>query len=72
MLCPKCKEPQHCPCLHCIIDRSKGKVVWKWHPNGEVLECGHCGYAMHADGWLDEEWKQIMEGKEPNSEVQRM
>ncbi len=60
MLCPKCKEPQHCPCKHCK-ERNKGKVLWKWDDSGEIISCGHCGHAMHADGWLDEEAKQMQE-----------
>ena len=65
-LCPKCKKPQYCPCEACK-ERDRQEIVWKWHDDGEILECGHCGHAMHADGWLQEEWDQIMEGKEPGN-----
>ncbi len=60
MICPECKETQYCPC-DCCKDRNKGKVVWIWDDSGEIISCGHCGHAMHADGWLDEEAKQVKE-----------
>ena len=54
MNCPRCNGDQHCPCRNCAKD-NKGKVTWKWDASGELISCGHCGYTMHADGWLDAE-----------------
>lgn len=57
--CPKCSGEQNCPCNNCK-ERSGGKVVWKWI-DGELIECGHCSFTLHADAWLDldhEEWKR--------------
>lgn len=56
--CPKCNGEQNCPCKNC--NDTSGKIVWNWI-DGEFIECGHCGYTMHVDAWLDldyEKWKQ--------------
>jgi uncharacterized CHY-type Zn-finger protein len=53
MKCPQCGEEQYCPCVNCS-DWNAGKVVWRWI-DGEAIACGHCGFTLHADGWLDVE-----------------
>lgn len=50
--CPRCAGEQNCPCSNCIDDNA-GKVLWEWIEGGEVIKCGHCGYAAHADHWMD-------------------
>ena len=61
LTCPNCGKPQYCPCPSCR-ERHKQKIVWKWvtTPDGPIA-CGHCGYTMSCDAWMDEEWKQYQE-----------
>lgn len=68
LLCPKCLKDQHCPCESCK-ERHGQEIVWVWDTTGELVSCGHCGHTMHVDGWLTEEWQQIMEGKKPGEEA---
>ena len=49
--CPQCGGEQHCPCQNCAA-RNAGKVTWKWDETGEIIACGHCGFAAHADQWM--------------------
>ncbi len=64
MFCPKCKKEQHCPCVTCK-KRHGQKITWIWKTGNGPIACGHCGYTMSEDHWLDEEFKQIkaMEAK---------
>lgn len=49
--CPKCGGEQLCPCKNCR-PLHPDKVMWKWDETGEIISCGHCGFAAHADDWL--------------------
>jgi hypothetical protein len=60
--CPVCEGIQHCPCDSCR-ERQGEQVVWKWDKLGELSSCGHCGYQMSSDQWLDEQSKQHKEWK---------
>lgn len=62
--CPECGIDLWCGCESCQKRRiEKGKCIPEWVSlyediDGELEMCGNCGYIMHADGWLDEEWRQ--------------
>jgi hypothetical protein len=58
MNCPNCKKKQYCGCPSCKKE-NVGRVTRTSH--GNSAQCGHCGYEMSSDGWLDEEWRQIQE-----------
>lgn len=66
-ICPRCRGKQNCPCESCVAHRKNDVTVWKWDTAGEGISCGYCGLTMHADGWMDEEYRQYMaeEAKEP-------
>jgi len=64
MYCPKCEKEVHCGCGSCRKRRGDQPDQLVWWENGEVEECPYCGYAMHADGWMDAEHEQLIaEGK---------
>lgn len=50
--CPRCGGAQLCPCLTCSKDHPD-QVMWGYDATGELISCGHCGFTMHADGWMD-------------------
>jgi len=56
--CPRCGQLLHCGCTHCA-KRNNGRITYKYQENGEVMFCGRCGLAAHADWWLDEECRQL-------------
>ena len=52
MSCPKCKEPQHCPCKACTARRTEKVVTWVHaDEDGNIISCGHCGHTMTIDEW---------------------
>lgn len=57
--CPNCGGVSWCNCSNCREENiAKGRTLYSWDEAGEVEFCGHCGYGMHAEGWLDEEVEQ--------------
>jgi hypothetical protein len=61
MKCPKCNVDLQCPCPSCRSREPPGlheSDHYKWRADGEIIECPNCGFAAHADFWLDEKEKE--------------
>lgn len=57
--CPKCGLYLACGCGSCRKRNGDKENMMIWHTDGEVEECPSCGFAAHADGWLDIEYEQL-------------
>lgn len=62
MRCPKCEKPVRCGCGACRKRNGDREGMMIWHEDGEVEECPNCGFAAHADEWLDIEYWQLKDG----------
>lgn len=58
MNCPRCWQPWVCGCKNCAPD-NKGRMLWKWTPDGEAEICPACGFTASADWWFDEQFFQL-------------
>lgn len=65
MACPKCGGEQHCPCENCA-ERNEREVIWIW--KNEDIECGHCGYTMNCNAWMDLEYEEYKKRAKENGE----
>ena len=58
MNCPRCWQRWVCGCKNCAPG-NKGRMLWKWTPDGECEICPSCGFTAHADFWFEEQFLQL-------------
>lgn len=61
MNCPRCWQPWVCGCKSCAPD-NRGKMLWKWTPDGNHEVCPSCGFTACVDWWFDEQFFQLPKG----------